>query len=151
MVGRPRQDRGSIKAVHLSIRLTEKEVAALDALVPKADAQKAHEYAERQKAWDKRPESIKAKLLHTKPKPPRPTTYADIVRALLQQEVQQPRLYEKSFWSEFRDDTAPLDRLVDLANEKSHDTWTRETMLRRLVENEFGRRRLRTGRLARGR
>jgi hypothetical protein len=153
MVGRPRQNRASIKGTHVSIRLTEKEVAALDALITKADAQTAEQHQLEQKLWDQRSEAAKALLARSKPKRPKPTTYADIVRALLQQEAQQPRLYEKNLWTELREDTVAVDRLVDLANDKEHPAyrWTRETMLRKLVEDEFGRRRLKTSGIKRRR
>lgn len=142
MAGRPRQNRESIKATHLSIRLTDSEVAVLDALAVKANADRAKQYPLDLERWEQR--SYAAKSVYAKPEPPKPATYADVVRALLQQEAHVPRLYEKGLWTELKQDTEPLDRLVDLANDKEPAgyRWTREAMLRRLIEDEFGRRRL---------
>jgi hypothetical protein len=142
MSGRPRQNRESIKGTHLSIRLTEKEVTTLDALLVKANADRERQHAEAVQRWEQRPEKLRLKL--TKPTPQKPATLADVVRALLQQEASIPRLYDKGFWGELKKDTEPLDHLVDLANDREGVgyRWTRETMLRKLVEEEWGRRRL---------
>lgn len=143
MAGRPRKNRDSIKGTHLSIRLTVKEAATLDALVAKANADREQQHAQAMERWEQR--STAAKLIRTEPEPQKPATYADVLRALLQQEAHIPRLYEKgSFWGELKSDTEPLDHLVDLANEREQAgyRWTRETMLRKLIEDEWGRRRL---------
>lgn len=142
MAGRPRANRASIKGTHLSIRLTEKEVATLDALLVKANAKSQQEHAEAVERWQQLPTVVRAK--RSKPASPKPATYADAVRALLQREEVLPRLYETGFWTELKADTEPLDHLVDLANDREAIgyRWNRETMLRKLIEEEWKRKRL---------
>ncbi len=141
MAGRPRSNRDTIKGTHLSIRLTERELTVLDALLVKASAVRDEEHAQALERWEQLATVVRAK--RSKPAPPRPATYADVVRALLQQEVKIPRLYEHGFWQRSWQDTHALDHLVSLANDReASDRWDRETMVRKLIEDEWKRRRL---------
>ncbi len=129
MAGKPREDRSTVHAKHLGIRLNEKEVGWLTAIVRRAEAY-----------WV---DSTSPRRLRRKTSP------AAVVRSLIAWEFKSNVLYKKRAAFSFVEETiGKLDHLVALANQRNaargiKEEHTRGTMLMRLIDEEFARRELR--------
>lgn len=134
MAGKPREDRSSVHAKHLGIRLNEKEMGWLNAIVRRAESYWRESYG---------PRAIGKSAIARKASP------TDVVRRLIAWEFKNNVLYGARAKVQFVDDTiAKLDHLVELANQRNaargiSEKHTRGTMLMHLIEDEFVRRELR--------
>jgi hypothetical protein len=132
MAGKPRTDRSTIQAKHLGIRINEKEIGWLNAILKRAALYWQDLHARR------------PVLYPTVPK----VTHAEVIRRLIAWEFKNNVLYKGKAHVEFIDDTiGKLDHLVNLANQRNavagiSEKHTRGTMLMGLIEDEFARREL---------